>query len=165
MGLKREGPPDAMNRRRCNARGLRHRPHAPVRGIARSRLQSSNDHPFNLRIAHLARSAWSRLVQDTVESFFDEPRSPLSHHLRSHGQLLGHRPVGQAFRRQQDNSRAACKRLSCLRSARPSLQRRSLTRRNHQLRFRPSPHHPAFLPCNRNTGSVKLVHGTFGTGH
>src|SRR4029434_4819628 len=57
MRLKREGLPDAMNRGRCEARGLRHRTHAPMCGIARSRFQSSNDHPFDIPIAYRARSS------------------------------------------------------------------------------------------------------------
>jgi hypothetical protein len=93
MRLQRKGPPDAAHHALTQAAAPGHRARAPVRGVRRRALQSHAHHPFNLRVAHLARGAWPRLIEQACQPPLQEPLAPSA------------RPSGRSLR--------ACPQLPC----------------------------------------------------
>ena len=67
MRLQRKGPPDAAHHALTQAAALGHRARAPVRGVRGRALQSHAHHPLNLCVAHLARGARPRLIEQTCQ--------------------------------------------------------------------------------------------------
>ena len=135
MRLQAEGPPDPVHRRGTHAARLRHRARAPLRGVPRHRLQRHRHHPFDVRVADLARGARPRLVQKAVASLPDEPPAPLADRLARRAQPGRHAHVALSLGRRQHDPRAHRKRLSGRGPPQPAFQLFPLSVAD--LRYRP----------------------------
>ncbi len=78
MGLEVEGLPYPMDRRRREARGVRHGAQAPVRRVPRRRLQCPANDFGDLVVADLPRRARSRLVHQPVSAMLRKSLAPLA---------------------------------------------------------------------------------------
>ena len=74
-----------------------------MRRIARRLIQRGGNHPLDLGIAHLARSARSRLIEQPIKSAHHKPAAPLADRLRV-TQRLRHLAVGRASRTAQHDA-------------------------------------------------------------
>jgi hypothetical protein len=84
MWLERERSPDPAHRRLVQSRCLRHGACRPMRAIGRFGFQGARNYRFDLRIAQLARLSRSWLIEQSIHTALDKPRSPLESRLQVH---------------------------------------------------------------------------------
>ena len=165
MRLQRKGPPDAAHHALTQAAALGHRARAPVRGVRGRALQSHAHHPLNLRVAHLARGAWPRLIEQACQPPLQEPLAPFADRLVGHSELVRNRRVGTAAGAFQNNPRALGQRLRTLGPARPTFQRLALVNPQAQRCYRsPRPHQPP-SSYTKNAGGLQFIQRIYDSGH
>ena len=103
--LQAEGAPDAVHRRRRDARRPGHRAAAPVGRIVGRRLQRPRHHFGDLVVADPARRAAPRLIVEAADAFLGKAAAPQADGPSRDAQLLRDRRVAQPVRRQQHDPR------------------------------------------------------------
>ena len=105
MGLKIEGLPDPMNRRRRKPGGFGHRTQAPVRCVPRRRLKGLANDLGDLVVADLARRTGTGLVVETFHAMLREPPPPFAYGIGRSAHSQADVLVLHAFRREQRDAR------------------------------------------------------------
>jgi len=71
-----------------------------MRRHAGSALWRQGDHLFDLRVADLARLAWMRGIEQSVQPLLDKSAPPLAHRLHRHPTTLRHLAVARRLSKQ-----------------------------------------------------------------
>lgn len=134
VGLQRKRLPNPRDGRLAQTFLLRQGPRAPVRRIARGRLQRRGDHALDPRIGDFAGRPRPRFVQQSGEAGIGEALAPFAHRLQRHTEVGGDRPMGRAARAPQDDPGPQGQRLGRRGPSRILFQRQPLRRAQHDSR-------------------------------
>src|SRR5271157_1755576 len=81
LRLQPESLPNPLNGYVAQPTSLGHRARAPVRGIARHRLQRAHDDRLDLLVLDLARCSAARFIEQALDPVAHKPAAPFANHL------------------------------------------------------------------------------------
>jgi hypothetical protein len=134
--LQPERPPRAAYRALREPKLAGEPARAPVRRIARQRVERGGDEALDLRIPDAPRCPGARLIEQSFQPPLHKTGAPLAHGLGRYAQPSCHLAIGRGFGAGEHNARAQRQRLSGLAPARPLRQLIVLFHTQPQFRYR-----------------------------
>jgi hypothetical protein len=156
MGLKAKGAPDSTDGALTQAAARGHRARAPVRRIARGRLQRQRHYPLNLGVGDGPWRAGPRLIEQAIHALDQEPLPPLADRILIQAQLARDGAVRLARGALQHHARTLSERLGCGSTPRPALQHLAFVITERQRGQRPTWGH-ARPPLYRRTRPTRKM--------